>query len=200
MRTTQDIYGDVIKANQKRILKNMNQTKTDTPETDAIITRLLRQTGHVGQHNCPEEWVLHARKLERERDELLAHFAKCHEAIGESPDSEKSELWKYFENFQSIIARLRVADERNARMLERERDKAKFDADDESRWATSYKAERDEARRIIADALKALPVGYIPSHTPDSLPERIADLVSAIVAAERDRDESLPESSSQPEA
>lgn len=49
--------------------------------------------------------------------------------------------------------------------------------------------ERDEAREIIANALKALPVGYIPSHIPASIPERITDLVETIVDSERERDD-----------
>jgi hypothetical protein len=49
--------------------------------------------------------------------------------------------------------------------------------------------ERDEAREIIAAALKSLPVGYIPAHTPESIPERIADLCKAVVDADCERDE-----------
>ena len=44
--------------------------------------------------------------------------------------------------------------------------------------------ERNDARAIIHATLKALPVGYIPAHTPESLPGRVADLVSEL-AAER---------------
>ena len=40
--------------------------------------------------------------------------------------------------------------------------------------------ERNDARAIIDAALKALPVGYIPAHTPESLPGRVADLVSEL--------------------
>ena len=35
--------------------------------------------------------------------------------------------------------------------LERERDDAKFDADDESRWAMSYKTQRDAAHRTLRE-------------------------------------------------
>ncbi len=49
--------------------------------------------------------------------------------------------------------------------------------------------ERDEARRIITSALAALPVGYIPAHTADTIPSRIADLCKAISELERERDE-----------
>jgi hypothetical protein len=37
-----------------------------------------------------------------------------------------------------------------------------------------------DARAIIDATLKALPVGYIPAHTPESLPGRVADLVSEL--------------------
>jgi hypothetical protein len=40
--------------------------------------------------------------------------------------------------------------------------------------------ERNDARAIIDATLKALPVGYIPTHTPESLPGRVADLVSEL--------------------
>ena len=60
---------------------------------------------------------------------------------------------------------------------------------DGSRWVQiedckKLERERDEARLILAAALKALPVGYIPSHTPDSIPERIVDLCKTMVDAE----------------
>jgi hypothetical protein len=40
--------------------------------------------------------------------------------------------------------------------------------------------ERNDARAIIDATLKALPVGYIPAHTPESLPGRVADLVGEL--------------------
>jgi len=48
--------------------------------------------------------------------------------------------------------------------------------------------QRDEAREILAATLKALPVGYLPSHTPESIPERVADLVARYAEADRQRD------------
>lgn len=56
-----------------------------------------------------------------------------------------------------------------------------------------------EAKDIIAAALRALPVGYLPAHTPDSLPGRVADLVSRYAEAEQQlaaRDDSPPSSPS----
>ena len=49
-------------------------------------------------------------------------------------------------------------------------------------------ATSDEAREILAATLKALPVGYLPAHTPESIPERVADLVTRYAEAERQRD------------
>ena len=49
--------------------------------------------------------------------------------------------------------------------------------------------ELTEAREIIAAALRALPVGYLPAHTPESIPARIEDLCRTIVETERERDE-----------
>jgi hypothetical protein len=40
--------------------------------------------------------------------------------------------------------------------------------------------ERNDARAIIDATLKALPVGYIPAHTPESLAGRVADLVGEL--------------------
>lgn len=38
----------------------------DTPRTDALLESILERRGNVGPSNCPEDWVLLARKLERE--------------------------------------------------------------------------------------------------------------------------------------
>ena len=46
-----------------------------------------------------------------------------------------------------------------------------------------------ESAAIIAATLKALPVGYLPNHTPESIPERVADLVARYAEAERQRHE-----------
>ena len=53
---------------------------------------------------------------------------------------------------------------------------------------TAKQLERDltEAREIIAAALRALPVGYLPAHTPESIPARIEDLCQTIVETERE--------------
>jgi len=41
---------------------------SDTPETNKLLSDLLSELGTLGRHNCPELLVVHARKLERERD------------------------------------------------------------------------------------------------------------------------------------
>jgi hypothetical protein len=53
---------------------------------------------------------------------------------------------------------------------------------------TAKQLEHDltEAREIIAAALRALPVGYLPAHTPESIPARIEDLCQTIVDADRE--------------
>ena len=43
-----------------------------------------------------------------------------------------------------------------------------------------------DAREILAATIKALPVGYPPNHTPESIPERVADLVARYAETERE--------------
>ena len=66
-RTDQDIYNDVIKANQ-----NMNHQTRDTPETDGKIKRICGNWNNAGDR--VQDFVLAdiARKLERERDRMQA--------------------------------------------------------------------------------------------------------------------------------
>ena len=54
--------------------------------------------------------------------------------------------------------------------------------------ARELERQLDQAKEIIAATLKALPVGYIPTHTPESLPSRVADIVSEFAQADRQRD------------
>jgi hypothetical protein len=56
-------------------------------------------------------------------------------------------------------------------------------------FARRLKRERDEAKQIISSELAVLPVGYIPAHTAESIPNRIADLCNEIAKLERERDE-----------
>jgi len=81
--------------------------------------------------------------------------------------------------------------------------------DDETPWTDGYgergkrikelefenanlKAERDAAAQIIKQALAALPVGNVTTHTPESIPERINDIVKecASLSLENERLES----------
>jgi hypothetical protein len=55
--------------------------------------------------------------------------------------------------------------------------------------ARRLERQRDEAREILTATLKALPVGYLPAHTPESIPGRVADLVTRYAETEHQRDE-----------
>jgi hypothetical protein len=48
--------------------------------------------------------------------------------------------------------------------------------------ARRLERQHNDARAIIDATLKALPVGYIPANTPESLPGRVADLVSELTS------------------
>jgi hypothetical protein len=48
--------------------------------------------------------------------------------------------------------------------------------------ARRLERQHNDARAIIDATLKALPVGCIPAHTPESLPGRVADLVSELTS------------------
>jgi hypothetical protein len=64
--------------------------------------------------------------------------------------------------------------------LERELDQERQDRKQAEADVCRALGERNDARAIIDATLKALPVGYIPAHTPESLPGRVADLVSEL--------------------
>jgi hypothetical protein len=53
--------------------------------------------------------------------------------------------------------------------------------------------ERNEAREIIAAALSILPCGHIPSHTPESIPDRIRQLLDSWVTAEHELEKAVAE-------
>jgi len=67
------------------------------------------------------------------------------------------------------------ANEAEAKLEQERQDRKQADLD-----ALRALGERNDARAIIDATLKALPVGYIPAHTPESLPGRVADLVSEL--------------------
>jgi hypothetical protein len=63
------------------------------------------------------------------------------------------------------------------------------------RWATingSAERERElaEANKILEDTLRALPVGYIPAHTFESIAARVRDIVEKLAESSQ-REESL---------
>jgi hypothetical protein len=64
--------------------------------------------------------------------------------------------------------------------LERELDQERQDRKQAELDVCRALGERNDARAIIDATLKALTVGYIPAHTPESLPGRVADLVSEL--------------------
>jgi len=64
-----------------------------------------------------------------------------------------------------------------ARQLERELAGSRQWSSKLADVADDLRAELEQERAIINATLKALPVGYIPNHTPESLPGRVAGLV-----------------------
>jgi hypothetical protein len=64
--------------------------------------------------------------------------------------------------------------------LERELEQERQDRKQAELELLRVRRERNDARVIIDATLKALPVGYIPAHTPQSLPGRVADLISEL--------------------
>ncbi len=64
--------------------------------------------------------------------------------------------------------------------LERELEQERQDRKQAELGVCRALGERNDARAIISATLKALPVGYIPAHTPESLPGRVADLVGEL--------------------
>ena len=66
--------------------------------------------------------------------------------------------------------------------LERELEQERYDRKQANLDALRAFGERNDARAIIDATLKALPVGCIPAHTPESLPGRVADLVSELTS------------------
>ena len=67
-----------------------------------------------------------------------------------------------------------------AQEMERELEQERQDSRYYQLELLRVRRERNDARAILDATLKALPVGYIPAHTPESLPGRVADLVSEL--------------------
>jgi hypothetical protein len=111
-----------------------------------------------------------------------------------SPETDANEQWVNSCSFEEKWE-MKVCESRFARELERERNewRKKFelsvDAVEVAARLARAESERDEANQIISSALAVLPVGYIPAHTAESIPNRIADLCNEIAKLERERDE-----------
>ena len=60
--------------------------------------------------------MLHTQGVVDENARLMEDIGKCHDALGESRDSDTSELWKAFENLQHFIPRVNWLEEENARL------------------------------------------------------------------------------------
>jgi chromosome segregation ATPase len=97
------------------------------------------------------------RELEQEREQV---------AILRSDEKRLTQFAKTY--------RLR-ADEAEAKLEQERQDRKQAEAD-----VCRALGERNDAKAIISATLKPLPVGYIPAHTPESLPGRVADLVSEL--------------------
>jgi chromosome segregation ATPase len=109
------------------------------------------------------------RELEQERQDRKQADLEALRALGERNDARamvdslRSLVTTDHESKESFIYRVAVTLNMPTR--------AQIDA---------HLEERNDARAIIDATLKALPVGYIPAHTPESLPGRVADLVSEL--------------------
>ena len=171
-RTDQDIYEDVIKANQKRMLKNMNtQSTSDTPETDALYKNdhrpnLMEHARKLERER--DQWVAKAAELSAEREsnamQALAYEAERDEARAQLREErqlhsqtldERDEARNLFESSKRARASLNEACDH----LQRERDRLQKLAEANGKLAHSsaceamdYRRERDEARASLAAA------------------------------------------------
>ena len=172
-RTDQDIYEDVIKANQ-----NMNHQTRDTPETDALYKNDHRP-------NLME----HARKLERERDQWVAKAAElCAERESNAMQAlvykaERDEARKLFESSKRARASLSEACDH----LQRDLDEARESLAAAEAWSATLADVGDDFRAAnmeLRAAIRNLRDVQGRHHTQIAT-ERLFAL--------------LPESSSQPE-
>lgn len=53
---------------------------SDTPKTGALLESILRRDRFLSDKNAPEEWVVHARQLERELVAAQARIQRLVEA------------------------------------------------------------------------------------------------------------------------
>lgn len=75
--------------------------------------------------------------------------------------------------------------------LERERDEARETAERYRLEANAMMMQRDmlvEEQNLLKQCLSAMPVGYIPTHTAENLPEMICDLAKALAEETTERE------------
>jgi hypothetical protein len=75
--------------------------------------------------------------------------------------------------------------------LERERDEARETAERYRLEANAMMMQRDmlvEEQNLLKQCLSAMPVGYIPTHTAENLPEMICDLAKALAEETAERE------------
>jgi hypothetical protein len=65
---------------------------SDTPRTDNLLTAILDAHGFVHKHNCPPQWVMFARELERE---LNAANDRIKSLIEERDRANRLADWKW---------------------------------------------------------------------------------------------------------
>ena len=112
-------------------------------------------------------------ELEREVADLREILPKVLYALGNGSGCSPSCSVEFM---RQIPNEARLVVDGLKRELEQERkDRKQAEAD-----VCCALGERNDARAIIDATLKALPVGYIPAHTPESLPGRVADLVGEL--------------------
>jgi hypothetical protein len=106
-------------------MSNLTENKpsmSETPRTDEAVYQAIGP-GTVsldaeGWQKRFSKLAQHARQLERELAELKEHVGLCHDAIGESRDSDTSELWRYFDNAKQTAHRLAQAEDKIAAMID----------------------------------------------------------------------------------
>ena len=62
--------------------------KTPTPKSDALINALYAETQHVGEHNCPERWVILCREIEEDNAKLRDALVELRRWVGDGDCSD----------------------------------------------------------------------------------------------------------------
>jgi hypothetical protein len=159
-------------------IKSNARIMNDTPtsRTNALLGKILYDCGVLDEDTAPEEWVQLARQLESELADWMQHAAQY---AAERESNAMQALAFKAERDEAREYADRLAEGLPDGMLPK-------DVEVLRQANLDLAMELTEAREIIAAALKALPVGYLPAHTPESIPGRIEDLCKTIVDAERE--------------